>query len=403
MNRFYNIFKYALNQKLFSVGMMIFFFIVFDGILMYLAPIVITDAGISASLMGLIIGSSSIAGMLFDFFLYRAFKEIHYRRMFLLMFIMALLFPLFLFGGNAIIIYLFAMAVWGVYYDLYNIGTLDFVERTTEPVEHASNFGVLRSFEGLGYLLAPFFASVLLIFLHPGPVMFFAILIPLIISFLFYASIALNPIPERSKYKRIKENLFNFFQKLVFRKKIILPIFPLLVILFINLIDTAIWTFGPIFSEQIGYANGILGGAFMTAFALPPILMGWTIGAIVKKVGNIYAAQGAIIVSSIFFILVGLTTSPLFLLLLIFAASFFLSIGIPSINAVFTKYINSAVDRRKETETVQDLFTNIGTTTGPIIGGYMAEYLGFANAFIALGVLGIAVAIFLFVFIPRKQ
>lgn len=155
---------YSMKPKLFAAGLMVFFFVIFDGILMYLAPIIITGAGISESLMGLIIGSSSIAGMLFDFVLCRGLRVTHYRRMFLLMFILALLFPLFLFGGKTVTIYFMAMAVWGFYYDFYNIGTLDFVERTADPEKHVSHFGVLRSFEGFGYLLAPFAGSLLLLF-----------------------------------------------------------------------------------------------------------------------------------------------------------------------------------------------------------------------------------------------
>jgi len=158
--------KYTTEPALFSVGIMVFFFVIFDGVLMYLAPIIITGAGISESLMGLIIGSSSIAGMLFDLVLCRVFKETNYRRMFLLMLLMGALYPLFLFGGTTVTIYLVAMAVWGFYYDFYNIGTLDFVGRAANPKQHATNFGVLRAFEGLGYLLAPFLGSILLLLMQ---------------------------------------------------------------------------------------------------------------------------------------------------------------------------------------------------------------------------------------------
>ncbi|MDD4409884.1 MAG: MFS transporter [Candidatus Pacebacteria bacterium] len=401
MNHFYNILRYTFDQKLSPIGMMVFFFILFDGVLMYLAPIIITGAGISESMMGIIIGSSSIVGMVFDYLLYRMVKTIHYRRIFLVMFALALLFPVFLLGGSTIFIFLLAMAVWGIYYDFYNIGMLDIVERTSEPEEHASKFGILRSFEGLGYLLAPFFASVLLVYLNPGPVMFFVILIPFLISFILYLNMAIYPIPERSKYVRFKESISLFFQRLIFKKEISLPIFPLLITFFINLVDTAIWTFGPLFSEQMGSDNNILGGSFMIAFALPPILIGWFIGSLVNRFGNTNAAQASIAFSSIFLILVGLTTSPSLLIILIFIASFFLAIGIPSVNAIYTGYINKVAEQRKQTETIQDFFTNIGTTTGPVIGGYAAEYFGLSHAFIALGVIGLAVVFMLFIFTSR--
>lgn len=282
MQKIFDVVRYAVEQKFFPVGMMIFFFIIFDGTLMYLTPIVITDAGISESTMGIILGSSSIVGMAFDYFLYRMISHIHYRRIFLLMFAMALSFSMFLMGGNTVIIFLFAMAVWGIYYDLYNIGMMDMVERTSQPKEHAANFGILKSFDALGYFLAPFFASTLLVFLNPGIEMFFVIMIPFLISFTLYMNMVLNPIPERSKLDRFKEGLSTLFQKVFLKKKIALPIFPLFITLFIYLVDTAVWTFGPIFSEQMGKENDMLGGVFMIAFAFPPVLIGYFVGNVVR-------------------------------------------------------------------------------------------------------------------------
>ena len=403
MQKIFDVVRYAVEQKFFPVGMMVFFFIIFDGTLMYLAPIVITDAGISESTMGIILGSSSIVGMAFDYFLYRMISHIHYRRIFLLMFAMALSFPMFLMGGNTVIIFLFAMAVWGIYYDLYNIGMMDMVERTSHPKEHAANFGIIKSFDALGYFLAPFFASTLLVFLNPGIEMFFVIMIPFLISFALYMNMVFNPIPERSKFDRFKEGLSTLFQKVFLKKKIALPIFPLFITLFIYLVDTAVWTFGPIFSEQMGKENDMLGGVFMIAFAFPPVLIGYFVGNVVKRFGSVRTAQAAIGISSIIFLLIGLVSSPLLLVVMIFLASFFLALGIPSVNSIYTGYINKAGHRRKETETIQDFFTNVGTTTGPVIGGYAAECFGLSHAFSALGFLGILVFIFLLIFSPRMN
>lgn len=395
--------KYSAKSRLFSAGMMVFFFVIFDGILMYLAPIIITGAGISESLMGLIIGSSSIAGMIFDFILIRVLKVTHYRRIFLFMFLLAVLFPLFLFGWTTVAIYLIAMAVWGFYYDFFNIGTIDFVERTGNIKEQTSDFGILSSFQGSGYLLAPFAGSLLLLLLHPGPRMLLALAAPLTIAFLFYLIIALHPVAEKSEYGGVvRKSPLSFFTEMDLWKKVWKLLFPILLLtLTINLVDAAIWTFGPIFSEYIGKTHGISGGIFMTAYALPPILVGWIVGRIAKKFGNAYTAQGAIALGSAVLILVGFVAAPVWLVGLIFATSFFFSIGWPSINAVYTEYIEKMTPRRKEVETLQDLFTNIGDTGGPIVGGYFAQYLGFRHSFIALGVLGAITAIILFVLTLR--
>lgn len=397
--------KYEARSPLLSVCIMVFFFVIFDGVLMYLAPIVITGAGISESIMGLIIGSSSIAGMLFDFFLCRAIKETYYRRMFLFMLILAASYPLFLFGGTTITIYLIAMAIWGFYYDFYNMGTIDFVERTADPDQHISNFGVLRAFEGLGYLIAPFAGSILLLLFHPGPQMLAVLAAPLLISFLFYIIIVLRPVPERDGYNGVaQKDILTFLTEMHLWKKIGVVLLPILALtMIINLVDSAIWTFGPIFSESVGAANGFSGGLFMTAYALPPLLVGWIVGAIARKHGMKRTAQAAIAVGSILLMCLGVVTEPILLIGIVFLAAFSLSIGWPSVNAIYTDYIKNNPEYRKEIETLQDLFTNVGDTSGPIVGGYMAQYLGFSHAFVALGGVGLITALSLFAITSRGR
>jgi len=59
-----------------------------------------------------------------------------------------------LFGTSAVAVYVIAMAVWGFYYDLYEIGSLDFVEEDEARRAQTSSFGILNAFEGTGYLIA---------------------------------------------------------------------------------------------------------------------------------------------------------------------------------------------------------------------------------------------------------
>ena len=93
---------------------------------------------------------------------------------------------------------------------------------------------------------------------------------------------------------------------------------------------------------------------------------------------------------------------PIVLIGLIFMASFCFAIGWPTINAVYTEYIERIPGYRKETETLQDMFTNFGDTIGPILGGSMAQYLGYAHTFVALGAVGAAIAAVLMISEMRR-
>ena len=77
------------HRPLYAMAFMILLFAVFDGMTSYITPLLITEKGISKTAMGFILGSSSLAGALFDFFLAKVLKNPHFRRVFLMMFVVA--------------------------------------------------------------------------------------------------------------------------------------------------------------------------------------------------------------------------------------------------------------------------------------------------------------------------
>src|SRR4030042_5053659 len=74
------------HQALYLLSLVILFWAVFDGITTYVTPLVLTENGMSKTVMGLIIGSSSVFGAGFDFLMCKLFKNSYYRRVFLAMF-----------------------------------------------------------------------------------------------------------------------------------------------------------------------------------------------------------------------------------------------------------------------------------------------------------------------------
>ena len=71
---------------LYAGGLMIFFWALFDGIVSYISPLLITHGGYSKTALGFLLGSSSVAGALFDYLLSRYLKNPHYRGVYLMMF-----------------------------------------------------------------------------------------------------------------------------------------------------------------------------------------------------------------------------------------------------------------------------------------------------------------------------
>lgn len=394
---------YGPNRTLLAAAFMIFFFVTFDGMLMYLAPIVIVQSGISEGTMGLIIGLSSVAGLLFDVVLGRLFERASYRLMFLSMLLIAATYPFFLFGANTITFYLIAMAIWGLYYNLYNMGTIDFVESTTVPNKFASSFGVLKVFDGLGNLVAPFIGSLLIVSALSKPQMMQWPIVLIAVALAFYVLLALTSKRNKERRAKLQKQSLGILTEVRLWSQIGHILFPVfLLTVSINLVDSAIWTIGPLFSQSLADASGHGGGAFMVAYTLPPLLVGWVVGYFVAQYGKKNTALSGLFVGSLLVILIGFITTPLLLIGIMFSTSFCFALAWPSINAAYADYIRKDNSYSKEVEAVEDWFTNLGDTLGPIIGGYSAQFLGTAHAFSAIGIFGALAALVLFRFTPEQ-
>lgn len=390
------------NRPLFMTAFMIFFFVIFDGTLMYLAPIAMHRSGIQAGTMGLILGLSSVAGMIFDLILSRLLANATYRTMFLLMLLGAMMYPFFLFGANSITMYLIAMAIWGLYYNFYNMGTIDYVENTTTSEQYTSYFGVLRSFDSLGNLVAPFIGSILLIYASTQGMMLVWVLAILVPAFLFYFALYASRLEKPKKESKIKLNVYSLLAEWKIWKRVGHILFPVLLLtLTINIIDSAIWTIGPLFSESLTQAGHFGGGAFMIAYTLPPILVGWIVAHFVSRFGKKGTALTALLCGSILLTLISIITSPLALLFVMFGTSFCFAHAWPTINAAYADDIKKEPTYGKEIETVEDWFTNLGDTVGPIAGGFAVQYLGLAQAFGVIGIFGIFASLILIWYTPK--
>ncbi len=376
---------------------MILFWAIFDGIVSYITPIVITeDGGLSKTTMGFIIGSSSVAGAIFDFLLSKYLPTTHFRRIYLLMFGLCFAHLFILWQANMIWIYLAAMATWGFYYDLVTFGNFDFVSRETPKEEHSSSFGVLNVFKALGYFLAPLIAG----FVITEVVDFKPFLLAmtfLSIGLLFYFTLMRitrkreSDIPEQRVHKRV-----NALAEIGIWRKIGKVIFPaLILIMFLNIFEAFFWTIGPLFSEDGSEGLNTFGGLLLAAHGLPALIVGWFVGDITRKFGKKKTAFFAYLFGSLIITLFAFVQNQNFLLLITFAASVLTALAWPSIYGAISDYISEDKIYDKEIEGIADFFTNLGYVVGPIAAGILADHLGNSQAFTVLGVMGSVVALIL--------
>ncbi len=387
--------KEKTNRALLALASLLFFFAIFDTLLSYALPILLTAHGFSETQLGLIIGSSSFFGAIIDIFVSRFVKNTDFRKMFLLMIAgMALYFGV-LFASETIVMFLFSMALWALYWNFLSYGLYNFVGSTPET-EHATNWGILDIFKGLGLIVAPIIASVAL---KEGvtPLIFGVSLVFLFLVYVFYTLLVkVSDTPKKLSIKTIDRVDYRKFLKVT---RIIFPI--LLMDILLAIFDMSFSTIGPLISESLKGPHA-LGGLFLTLYYLPTVIMLWLAGPITKRFGKKRTAFIGFSIGAI-----GIGTFALFgkgviLLPLVFVTSMISSLAWPAIKGCFADYITRYPKYEREIEILTSFFGNIGCIIGPVIAGFLAQHMGDIEALSAIGVVCGVITLVVWRTTPRK-
>lgn len=388
-------------KPIFLFASVLFFWTIYDTILTYITPLLMEERGFSVSMIGFIIGTSSISGAIFDFFICKLFKNSDFRRMFLVMFAICLFYPLLLSQAETIWLFLFAVAVWGIYYDLYAFGAFNFVGRYTKEDEHAANFGIIQFFRALADVIGPFIAGLVIVsgvYWHVFAVSWFFLVIGIGLFIILILIIKKYPSKKEAEQCVRKRN---FLMEIHLWKKLATLMTPVLfVTFFIYFVESFFWTLAPLFAESAHF--GRFGGLFLTAYLVPALFVGWIVGDITKRFGKKRTAIVGILVSSIILVSFFYITNPILLITSVFISSCFISISLPAINGAYADYISEAPQVDSEIEGIEDFLFNISYVIGPIAAGVIADLADIPTAFTFLGLLGIALAMVLLIVTPKS-
>lgn len=379
-------------QPLYLLGSMLLFWIIFDSTLAYIAPLLMAEQGFSRTVIGLVLGSSSVFGALFDILLSRYLANAHYRRIFYLMFAVCFIYPLILWQAKTISLFLVAMAAWSFYYNLHNFGDFDFIARTTKRSESVASFSIVQIFQEIGFLLAPIIAGLAISELVGWRPFAIATLF-LIASFMVFLALV-RLMAQRNGTQHLPEITVArrpFIVEMSIWQKVGRQLLPLLLVsLLLNIIDAFMWTLGPLYAESQQVIGG-LNGVVISAYALPSILLGVFIGSIARHFGSKRTLYGSVVMALLFFGAMGMLPSVTTVILAIFLASCFIAIAWPVVNSLYTSFITREPHYEREIESVQDFFTNVGYIIGPMIAGVLADTFNLLQAFSAMALIGLVI------------
>jgi MFS family permease len=389
------------HHLIYIASSMIFFWVIFDGILSYFVPILITDRGYSQTQLGFIMSFSSIAGAAFDFLLSKYLKNTIYLKTFLLIIAISFLFPLVLWYSTHIFLYLLAMAIWGLYYDLYSFASYDFVSRDSHNSAHYStDFGIIELFRSLGGVAAPLIGAWILIDQINISNMAFPYIF-LIVAGVFYIFLFINsPLShfhKSSPYIRSVNSITEIKQWL----KIGSVIFPVLLFMIcMQIFDAVFWTIGPLFSDSFPnfhYFSGIL----MTLYNLPALFTAWKVESATQRFGKKRTAYFSFLLASLVLIPIGYLHSPYLILLCVFLSSIAISFTWPAIESAVADYVAESKLYKSEIEGLSDFTANLGYIIGPIFAGILSDKIGIGHSFSILGIFIALIIVILLIITPK--
>lgn len=394
------------ERRLYILALMLFFWAVFDGLVSYSVPILITKNGYSGTVMGLIISSSSFFGALFDVWLAFFFKNTNFRRVYLLMLIICFLVPL-CFYFNSLAFYLVAMFLWGLYFDFQRIGNYDFVGRFLPSKEHSHSFGIFDIFKSLGVFISPIIAIYVLDSfsnLYLLAIMWILLFTAFIFYFLLIRQIKDSAVSSEQLKIGIKKKQYRKTFGWQVRQwlgvgKIMTPV--LIFTFFINVSYAFIWTIGPLFAIELKNTNP-LGGFFVSAYLFFSLVAGWFVGKLNQKFGKKRTAFLSLLFGSLVLCLIIVNQLWWFALVIGVLSGFFFSFTYPSIAGAYADYISESPEYEKDIETFEDFFSNLGYVVGPVLAGVLMDAYGARFSFFLIGLFGLILSLILLKVTPKQ-
>jgi len=379
---------------------MIFFWTIFDGIISYATPILITQRGYSNSAMGLIIAFSSVAGAVFDLFLSKLLKNSNYLKIFLLILAISFTYPFFLWSSTGLALFLLTMCLWGLYYDLYTFALYDFLSHHSQDQQNTLGISVISAFRSVALLVAPIIAGLLITDIVDFSNLAFSLMFLFLAAIFFVLLFAHSPLHHQSgsvSHHRSR----NIKNEIELWRRIGHILWPVLLFNILTyMFDATFWTIGPLFASVFP-AFEDFSGLLMALYSLPSIFVIWYLKPLVKKFGKKHTAYFSFLLANLFLIPIGWIQLPWLILIFIFLASIASALTFPAIDSAYVDYVSESGSYATEIEGLNDFSTNLGYIFGPIFAGVISDRFGIASSFTLLGIVNILLVLILFKITPR--
>lgn len=373
-----------------------------DGLMSYIVPVVVEEKVGSASLMGLILATSSMAGTLCDFLYAKVFDRKKSAFFGKFLFSLVFFFPLIFLVFTNVLSFVTAMVIWGVYFEAMIFSNFLFVHEHVPIARHAWAWGTLITMRNVGWVIGPFLAGRLHV-MHPtfpflGAIGFYSVAL-LLFLFLRLAD------PKRitkTTHHHVKHKARSFAKEIRVWFTYGHRIWHLLgLTLLLYLIDSAFFSIGPLFEEQL-QKESKLGSFFISMYTIPGVFMGLLTGILAKPYGKKKAAFVGGMVGGVGLFLLSRVGEIQMVLFTAFIGAIGLAVLHPELEAVYEDFVARSKEAGSDIVGISALMGSIGYVIGPIVNGYLADRIGAQAVFGLWGILLTGYSIVLFFIVKRK-
>jgi len=386
-------------NKLLTVSIVFFFVYLGDAILSDWVPSYMQSSLGGPLAMGIVMSFSSIIGLGADVIFPQLLKGTSSARLMTWAIGASLLFSgilLWIIQWPLVILFLVAMAVWGIYYELLGFGKVQFVTETVSLTMRSGSWAVIGIFKSLAYFLGPIIGSWLALGYGNSSAVIMAAGLVLV------GYVAWRAVVRQNKHEVVVLEKLNIVDEIEHWWILLEHIWPILLVsLTLGLIDATFWTTGTVFSDNLARQHW-LGGMFLPFYMLPPLVIGVILAKLGIYKGKKKLAEVFMLLGGLFLALLGVGDSLWLMLLASLGAGVVLSVAWPLTEAVYSDIIARMGRERKHMMGLAHSTVSLAYIIGPVAAGLTASLVGERLTFVVVGFGTMMLAVFLLIVTPKK-
>lgn len=392
-------FKDPVWSNLTSFSLVLFFIFLGDAILSYWIPNFLQDSLGNPFLMGITMSFSSFVGFGADLIFPQLLRNYTVRRLISSAIFVSLIFIVNLAVGTSFpkpLIFLIAMAIWGIYYEFVGFATQQYVADSVPSTLHSSGWAMIDIFKNMAYFFGPLLAGLLIL---KGEYVMLTVVATFVLVGLLI--LAFSGVKHEKKVSIVVSEV-NLWRELSHWKVLFKKVWPIIFIsLITGLIDAAFWTTGATWTESLSKESP-WGSLILPAYQLPTLFMGIIIIRLKIFKGKKKLAEQFLLLSGLALMLLIFKLPAILYVLIVFISSIFLAVTYPMVEAVYSDITSRMGVERKHLVGLSNSSMSMAYIISPAVAGFLASMVGEKMTFVAIGGISVLTALILLAVTPKK-